>query len=85
MRQVGATVTIHSTTDAASYEQLTALADAVLADVAGLTAPIAAEAQAAEPTRWVCSICGYVYEGETLPEDYTCPLCGMGADKFIQE
>ena len=85
MRQVGETVTIKSTTDAASYEQLTALADAVLADVAGLAAPIAAEAQAAEPTRWVCSICGYVYEGEELPEDYKCPLCGVGADKFMKE
>lgn len=85
MRQVGETVTIKSTTDAASYEQLTALADAVLADVAGLAAPVAAEAQAAEPTRWVCSICGYVYEGKELPEDYKCPLCGVGADKFIKE
>ena len=85
MRQVGETVTIKSTTDAVSYEQLTALADAVLADVAGLAAPIAAETQATEPTRWVCSVCGYVYEGEELPEDYKCPLCGVGADKFMKE
>ena len=31
---------------------------------------------------WKCSICGYVYEGETLPEDYTCPLCGHPASDF---
>ena len=24
---------------------------------------------------WVCKICGYVYEGDTLPEDFICPLC----------
>ena len=31
---------------------------------------------------WRCKICGYVYEGETLPADYTCPLCGHPADDF---
>ena len=24
---------------------------------------------------FVCKVCGYVYEGDTLPEDYVCPLC----------
>lgn len=31
---------------------------------------------------WRCKICGYVYEGETLPEDFACPLCGHPADDF---
>ena len=31
---------------------------------------------------WRCKICGYVYEGSALPEDYTCPLCGHGTDDF---
>ena len=31
---------------------------------------------------WVCSICGYVYEGEELPEDFICPLCKHGAADF---
>lgn len=31
---------------------------------------------------WRCKICGYVFEGEQLPEDYLCPLCGHGADDF---
>ena len=31
---------------------------------------------------WRCRICGYVYEGEKLPADYTCPLCGHPADDF---
>ena len=35
--------------------------------------------------KFVCPVCGYVYEGETLPEDYTCPLCGVGADKFVRQ
>ena len=36
--------------------------------------------------KWVCVVCGYVYDGdvpfEELPEDWTCPLCGVGKDMF---
>ncbi len=31
---------------------------------------------------WKCKICGYVYEGESLPDEYICPLCGHPADDF---
>ena len=31
---------------------------------------------------WVCKICGYVYEGEELPEDFICPLCKHGVADF---
>ncbi len=31
---------------------------------------------------YVCKICGYVYEGDTLPEDFVCPLCKHGAADF---
>ena len=31
---------------------------------------------------WVCKVCGYVYEGEELPEDFVCPLCKHGAADF---
>ena len=31
---------------------------------------------------FVCKICGFVYEGEELPEDYICPLCKHGAADF---
>ncbi len=31
---------------------------------------------------FVCKICGYVYEGDTLPEDIVCPLCKHGATDF---
>lgn len=34
---------------------------------------------------WVCKICGYVYEGEVLPEDYICPLCKHGAEDFVRQ
>ena len=31
---------------------------------------------------FVCKICGYVYEGDELPEDFVCPLCKHGAADF---
>ena len=33
----------------------------------------------------VCKVCGYVYEGDALPEDYKCPLCGAGAEYFEEK
>ena len=35
-----------------------------------------------ESKGYVCKICGYVYEGEELPEDFICPLCKHGAQDF---
>ncbi len=42
--------------------------------------------------KYICDVCGYVYdediEGtkwEDLPEDYECPLCGVGKDQFSKE
>ncbi len=31
---------------------------------------------------FVCKVCGYVYEGDELPEDFVCPLCKHGAVDF---
>lgn len=31
---------------------------------------------------FVCTICGYIYEGDTLPENFVCPLCGQGPEVF---
>lgn len=33
-------------------------------------------------TSWVCTVCGYVYYGEEIPEDFKCPLCGVGRELF---
>lgn len=35
--------------------------------------------------KYVCQVCGYIYEGETLPENYICPVCGVDADNFIKK
>ena len=31
---------------------------------------------------FVCKVCGYIYEGDTLPDDYICPLCKHGVADF---
>jgi len=31
---------------------------------------------------WVCKVCGYIFEGDELPEDFVCPLCKHGAVDF---
>ena len=35
--------------------------------------------------KYVCKVCGYVYEGEFLPEDFVCPLCKAPASKFEEQ
>lgn len=49
---------------------------------------------------WVCSVCGWVYDEakgdadydlaagvkfEDLPDDFVCPLCGVGKDQFEEQ
>lgn len=45
---------------------------------------------AAQPAeKWVCTVCGYVYEAgepfELLPDDYVCPICGQGKEVFEKQ
>lgn len=40
------------------------------------------EAKKSEKTIWRCTVCGYEYEGETLPPDFICPLCKHPASDF---
>ena len=61
--------------------QLERLAMVLAKDVK--TAP--AEETEEEKKQFVCKVCGYVYEGDVLPEDYKCPLCGAGAQYFSEK
>lgn len=43
--------------------------------------------------KYVCNVCGYVYDPEEndgiafedLPDDFVCPLCGVGKEDFSEE
>lgn len=36
-------------------------------------------------TAWVCTICGYVFYGDTLPDDFKCPKCGVDKSLFKKQ
>ena len=44
--------------------------------------PKAAPKPESAKKRWQCKVCGYVYEGEALPEDFVCPICKHGPEDF---
>ena len=50
----------------------------------GLTPPKASSYRPPEEkvTGWRCTVCGYIYEGEALPANCKCPICGQGAEVF---
>ena len=81
-RYAGDLVSFFSSPSAADREALDALAEAVLSSMSG-EEPAGEEAAAAGAvTQWKCKVCGYIYEGEEIPADYTCPICGVGPDQF---
>ena len=44
--------------------------------------PAPAPEETAKPRGFVCKICGFIYESDTLPEDYVCPICRRPASDF---
>lgn len=50
------------------------------------TTPAPQNTDTSDKKHWVCTVCGYVYDGEipfeALPEDWLCPLCGVGKEFF---
>ena len=41
------------------------------------------QARRSEKKQWVCTVCGYIYEGESVPDDFICPLCHHGKEDFV--
>ena len=64
---------------------LNAESEAQLVSLAGeLCGQSVAKVQEEQPAgkKYICKVCGYIYEGEQLPEDFICPLCKKGAEVF---
>jgi flavin reductase (DIM6/NTAB) family NADH-FMN oxidoreductase RutF/rubredoxin len=34
---------------------------------------------------WICTVCGYIYYGDELPDDFKCPICQVGKELFIKK
>lgn len=62
--------------------------------------PIESREESTSMDRYVCQVCGYVYDPEAgdpdngvpkgtkfkdLPDDWTCPVCGASKDQFEKE
>ncbi len=77
-----APVTLKSTLAPGQDAELEALAKTLAASVKGEAPAPAAEAAPAKPRGFVCKICGFIYEGDTLPADFTCPICKRPASDF---
>ena len=85
MSYVGEKVTFMSSPNADTYTALSSLAKAVTKSLTDGEAAGGTEDETdAQPaaTIWVCKLCGYEYEGEEVPDDYKCPICGAGKDQF---
>ena len=76
------TVTIRSGLSDASRAQVAALAEE-LSRKCSLCPDMTPESEVSDAAKkFVCKICGYVYEGVPLPPDFVCPLCKRGAGDF---
>ena len=78
---VGEKVTIKSSPSSKDSDALNALAKSVSESILG-GAISQEKAKPVAAKKFVCTVCGYVYEGEKLPDDYVCPVCGVGAELF---
>ena len=61
--------------------------DVVLSEVESITYSyylknVKPKPEAKNKNKYVCTVCGYVYEGETLPKDFICPICKHGVEVF---
>ena len=72
-----AEVSIKSAMNDANVAQMEALAEELCGSAAA-----GEEAAAPAMKKYVCGICCYEYEGESLPDDYVCPLCKCGPEEF---
>ncbi len=78
------TVKILSALNDASRQQLEALAKELCA-CEGDACPVGEDAPVAGKKNFMCKVCGYVHEAEEIPDDFRCPLCGVGKKAFIEK
>jgi len=78
-------VKIMSALSADNEAQLEALAEELCKVSEPEAEDVIDEAAADAPKKkFVCKICGYVHEADSLPEDFVCPLCRRGVEDFVE-
>lgn len=73
-----APMTLKSALKADQVTRLAEMADTLSADLDKKPG----EQKAETKRRFICKVCGYIYEGDELPADFKCPLCGAAAEYF---
>ena len=68
--------------DVTDGEVLSAEASATYAYYFAHIKPAPAVQQQESKKGWICTICGYIYEGDPLPADFICPVCKHPASDF---
>ncbi len=73
-------VTLKSALAPGQEKELEELAQTLVDDIHGVKAE---EKEESAPRKgFVCTICGFIYEGDALPEDFVCPICRRPASAF---
>ena len=72
------TVKINSSLDNGNIAQI----DAITGELCNQEEAVLESKEPASKKSYRCKICGYVYEGDNLPDDFVCPWCKRGADEF---
>lgn len=75
-------ITIRSALAPGQESELELLAQVLAADIKGGAAVGTEEEIPAKPKGYVCKICGFILESDTLPDDFTCPICHRPASDF---
>ena len=82
MEILEAPVTLKSSLAPGQDAELEALAKVLAASVKGEELVEEAPVPQDKPKGFVCKICGFVYESDTLPDDFVCPICRRPASDF---
>ena len=81
MEIIEAPVTLKSALAPGQEGELESLAQALASSVKGQE-PAPAQEETPKSKGFVCTICGFIYESDTLPSDYVCPICRRPASDF---
>jgi flavorubredoxin len=82
MEILEAPITLKSALAQGQEQELETLAQVLAASVRGEEPVPVEETPANKPKGFVCKICGFIYESDTLPDDFVCPICRRPASDF---
>ena len=77
-----APITLKSTLAPGQDQELEGLAKALAASVRGDEPVLVEDNETSKPKGFVCKVCGFIYEGDTLPDNFVCPICHRPARDF---